>query len=130
MAGIFKKIADLDLDFIPHPVSKDIIPLKDAEAVKRSIRNLMFTSKYERLFQPNLGANLKRLLFEPITPATELGIKLTIRDIISAYEPRAKVINLTVKISDNEDGYDIALVFAVDQISEFIAVDFFLERLR
>lgn len=130
MPGVVKKLSDLDFDFVPHPMSGDIIPLRDADSVKRSIRNLMFTGTYERLFQPNLGANLKQLLFEPITPATELSIQLLIRDVIHMFEPRAKIIKLSVQVSADEGGYDVFLVFAIDQISEFVSVDFFLERLR
>lgn len=130
MPGVIKKIADLDLDFIPHPSSGDLITLKDGDAIKRSIRNLMLTGKNERMFQPNLGAGLKELLFEPMSPAAELGLKLMIRDIISAYEPRAKIIKLDVSISEDESGYSVSLVFSIDQISEFVSVEFFLERLR
>lgn len=130
MPGVVKKLSDLDFDFVPHPMSGDIVPLRDADSVKRSIRNLMFTGTHERLFQPNLGANLKQLLFEPITPATELSIQLLIRDVIHMFEPRAKIIKLSVQVSEDEGGYDVLLVFAIDQISEFVSVDFFLERLR
>lgn len=130
MPAVVRRIADLDFDFIPHPSSGDIITVKDVDAVKRSIRNLLFTGKYERLFQPNLGANLKQLLFEPITPATELSISLLIRDVIAAYEPRAKIIKLQVSTTPDESGYDVFLMFSVDQISEIVSVDLFLERLR
>jgi phage baseplate assembly protein W len=130
MPDVLKKIADLDFDFVPHPASGDIVTLKDGDAVKRAIRNLMFTGKNERLFQPNLGANLKQLLFEPMTPATELSIELLVRDTIIIYEPRASIIKLRVTASEDESGYSVFLVFSVDQVSEFVSVDLFLERLR
>jgi phage baseplate assembly protein W len=130
MVNSIKKIADLDFNFIPHPVSGDIVPLKDIDAVKRSVRNLMLTGQYERLFQPNKGANLKQLLFEPINPLTETSIQLAITGVINAFEPRVKIISLKVKVSADENGYNVTLVFAVDQVSEFATVDFFLERLR
>ena len=130
MADIIKKIADLDLDFAAHPVSGDIIPLKNGDAIKRSIRNLMFTGYYERVFQPSLGANLKQLLFEPITPMTEMIIRILMSDVIHAFEPRAKIVKLEVNVSPDENGYNIYLLFAIDQISEVVTVDFFLERLR
>lgn len=130
MPNVIKKIADLDFDFIPHPVSGDIVTLKNGDAVKRSIRNLMLTGTHERLFQPNLGANLKQLLFEPMTPATEMSIQFLIRDVIRAFEPRAKIIKLNVASAEDESGYDVTLVFSIDQISEFVSVNMFLERLR
>jgi phage baseplate assembly protein W len=130
MAETTKKITDLDFDFVAHPVSGDIIPLKNGDAIKRAIRNLMFTGYYERVFQPSLGANLKQLLFEPITPMTEMSIRILITDVIQAFEPRAKIINLDVRVSPDENGYNVYLLFAIDQISEVVTVDFFLERLR
>lgn len=130
MVDTVKKIADLDFDFIPHPISGDIVLLKDVDAVRRSIRNLMLTGQYERLFQPNMGANLKQLLFEPITPLTQHSIELAIKDTITAYEPRVKIISLTVNVAPDENGYSVSLLFAIDQISEVTTVDFFLERLR
>lgn len=130
MVDTVKKIADLDFDFVPHPISGDIVLLKDADAIKRSIRNLMLTGQYERLFQPNMGANLKQLLFEPITPLTQHSIELAIKDTIIAYEPRVKIISLTVNVSADENGYSVVLLFAIDQLSDVTTVDFFLERLR
>lgn len=130
MAQTTKKISDLDFDFAAHPVSGDIVSLKDGDAVKRAIRNLMFTGYYERMFQPSLGANLKQLLFEPITPMTEMSIRILISDVIHAFEPRAKIVKLDVRVSPDENGYNVYLLFAIDQISEVVTVDFFLERLR
>jgi hypothetical protein len=104
--------------------------LKDADAIKRSIRNLMLTGQYERLFQPNMGGNLKQLLFEPITPLTQHSIELAIKDTITAYEPRVKIISLNVNVSPDENGYSVVLLFAIDQLSDVTTVDFFLERLR
>lgn len=130
MSKVSRKFSDLDFDFTPHPVSQDIIPLVDAASVKRAIRNLMFTGTYERLFQPNLGGNLKQLLFEPITPMTALSVRNLIQSIILYYERRASVVDLQVSVSEDENGYDVTIVFAVDDISDIIAVDFFLERLR
>lgn len=130
MVDSIKKISDLDFNFIPHPVSGDIVPLKDLDAVKRSIRNLMLTGQYERLFQPNMGANLKQLLFEPINPMSQTSIQLAIANTIATFEPRVSIISLKVSVSPDENGYNVTLIFTVDQISEFATVDFFLERLR
>jgi len=122
--------SDINMDFVPHPVNGDIIPLKNADAVKRAIRNLLYTEHFERPFAPNLGANLKQLLFEPINPMTKMSIELLIRDTIKLYERRASIIELKVTINEDENGYDVFMVIAIDNTSEVISVDFFLERLR
>jgi len=127
-----KEIAnsDLDFDFIPHPVSGDIIPLKDADAIKRAVRNLLLTGHYERPFSPNIGGNLKQLLFEPINSMTQLSIEILIRDTLRLYEKRISIIECKVTPMETEDGYNVNLLFGIDQLSEFVTVDFFLERLR
>lgn len=125
-----RQFADIDLDFIPHPMSGDIIPLYNADAVKRSIRNLLLTGLYERLYNPNLGGNLKQLLFEPVTPLTEDAIRTLVSDVIRVNEPRATLVGLRVAVTPDELGYDLTITFAVDNISQVVQVDLFLERLR
>ena len=72
--------ADLNLKLTRHPIRKDIMPLKDDEAIKNSVKNLVLTNFFERPFQPRVGANLRGLLFEPADPITKYelsdGIKI------------------------------------------------------
>ena len=90
--------SDLDLDFQMNPVTKDVPFLKDVEAVKRSVRNLMQTNYYERPFNPELGSNLRAMLFENITPQMSHMISKFIEKLIAAYEPRAQVIQQNFRI--------------------------------
>lgn len=127
---IARKFSDLDLDFVPHPVSGDISPLTDSAAVKRSIRNIMFTGLNERLFNPEFGANLKQLLFEPINPGTQQTLTLAITNSLKVFEPRATLVDLKVKVSPDENAYEVVMTFSIDNISEIVTYDLFLERLR
>ncbi|CAB4141335.1 COG3628 Phage baseplate assembly protein W [uncultured Caudovirales phage] len=127
---VTRKFSDIDFDFIPHPATGDIIPLNDADAVKRSVRNLMFTALYERVFQPNMGANLRQLLFEPVTPLTAISIETLVKDIIRLYEPRATILELKITLDPDELGYNLQLIFSIDNISEVSFIDMFLERIR
>jgi len=127
---ISNTFSDIDLDFVPHPVSGDIAILKNSDAVKRSIRNLLFTGLYERPFNPNMGGNLKQLLFEPSTPITVVALRSYILDTISLYEPRATVVELQVSLDVDELGYNVYLAFAVDNTSEVGVLTTFLERIR
>lgn len=127
---ISKKFSDLDLDFTPHPISGDIIPLTDSSAVKRSIRNIMFTGLNERLFNPEFGANLRQLLFEPINPGTKQTLTLSITNSMKVFEPRATLVDLKVDVSPDENAYEVTMTFSIDNISELVTYDFFLERLR
>ena len=124
------EFSDLNLDFHPHPVSGDLVPLTNAESIRRSVRNIMMTSLNERLFNPNFGANLRQLLFEPITPATELQIKLAISNAIKFFEPRVSVRSLEVNVSPDENSYNVNFVFSIDGLSQQVQYDMILERLR
>ncbi len=61
---------DLGLSFIPHPVTKNVGVLKNENAVKRAVRNLILTNKGEQVFDELYGGNITSLLFEKITPVT------------------------------------------------------------
>ena len=58
--------SDLDLDFTRNPVTSDVVKLTDVEAVKRSVKNLIQTNHYERPFHPEIGSDVRALLFENI----------------------------------------------------------------
>lgn len=122
--------SDLDLDFIPHPVSGDITILKDSSAVKRSVRNILFTGLYERPFNPDFGGNLKQLLFEPATPLTANSIKTYVQDALRIYEPRVSIVDLQVNLDQDMLGYNVYLLFAIDNLSQVDTVQIFLERIR
>ena len=122
--------ADLDLDFTAHPVTKDIVLKKDVEAVKRSIRNLILTNRYERPFQPNIDGGVTRHLFELSTPHTIHNIESAIRNCISNYEPRAEVLDVFVTGDLDNNGFHVSLSFRVINTPDPVTVELFLERLR
>ena len=63
--------SDLNLNFNKNPATKDIAKLKDVEAVKRSVRNLILTNRFERPFHPEIGSDIRALLFENMTPTIQ-----------------------------------------------------------
>ena len=121
---------DLDLDFQAHPVTKDIITKTDVEAVKRSVRNLILTNRYERPFQPEIDGGVTRYLFELGTPMTRYNIENAIKTTISNFEPRAIVISVSVTGDIDKNGFDITLTFRVVNTPEPVTIELFLERLR
>lgn len=79
-----------------HPESKDITRFVNEHAVIRSIKNIMLTNRGERFFQPKLGSDITRLLFEPMGPSTANILSNIIRETITLHEPRAKVLEVEV----------------------------------
>ena len=122
--------SDLDLDFVAHPVTKDIVLKRDVEAVKRAVRNLILTNEYERPFQPNIDGGVTRHLFELSTPHTKHDIESAIRNCISNYEPRAEVIDVFVTGDLDKNGFNVTIEFRVINTPNPVTIELFLERLR
>ena len=124
---IFK---DLNLDFQQNTATKDIQKLKDIEAVKRSVRNLVNTNHYEKPFHPEIGSNLRAMLFELMTPQMNHVISKQIENLINNYEPRCNLVEVFTQPMFDRNGYSVQISFRVNNHQEPVIVESFLERLR
>ena len=122
--------SDLDLNFGIHPVKKDLVTKKDENAVAFAIRNLILTNHYERPFQPEIGSNIRRLLFENVDTVTAAQIEREISEVIGNFEPRAQVSRVNAIPSPDENKYQIYLEFFIINSTSPITINFFLERIR
>lgn len=89
------------MSFQSNPISNDLVALKDGSAIARAVRNLVLTSKGERFFNPNLGSNVSKLLFENLDEATLPIFADEIRFVIEAYEPRVEIISIDLDTPDD-----------------------------
>ena len=121
---------DLDLDFGRNTVTNDVNKLTDVEEVKRSVRNLINTNHFERPFHPEIGGNVRALLFENMTPLTALNLQRKIEEVLSNFEPRAKITQIIADPDMDRNGYRLEIRFYVIGIQNPITVETFLERLR
>ena len=129
--GSIRSYADLDLFFTRKPETKDVNVLYNVTAVKRSIRNLVFLNFYEKPFNPEIGSNIRATLFEPITFLTAFVLAKHVEEVITNFEPRAKVISIDAKPDIDRNGYDVSLnFFVVNTPTELVDLTLFLERLR
>jgi phage baseplate assembly protein W len=122
--------SDLDLSFKTHPILKDIVPVTDTDAIKNSLKNLIFSYAYSRPFRPYFSANIKNLLFEPNTLFTRINLRDTITRIIRDYEPRINKFDVSVEDTDyNSNDYKITIIYETSyDVSEQTV--FYIERLR
>lgn len=120
---------DIDLAFKPRP-SGDLYKKKDAAAVKQSVKNLLLTSLDEKPFQPNFGANLNSALFALDTDYDPEYIQDLIADAIKTYEPRARVLEISLQLEPEYNSLDATIVFQVVNTGEVVSVDVALARLR
>ena len=126
-ARIYK---DLNLDFQQNSATKDIQKMLDVEAVKRSVRNLINTNHYEKPFRPQVGSNLRAMLFENISPQMNHAISKEIDLLITNYEPRCRLVEVSTVPDVDRNGYSVSISFYVVNHPEPVIVESFLERLR
>jgi hypothetical protein len=122
--------SDFFTDLDKHPIRSTVLRKTNVDAVKQSLRNLMLTDKGERLFQPNLGGNIRAMLFENITAQTFLTMQEHIKDVIATHEPRADVIDVYIAQTSQEHEVQITIVFRVVNVQEPVTLELLLERVR
>jgi len=127
--------SDLDLDFIMHPTTKDVVKKTGVDAIKRSVRNLILTNFYDRPFRSFIGSNAQKILFDNINPFTASHLKNAIIEVITNFEPRVRLSRerndgVIVEVSPDNNGYIVRLYFIIVNRGEPASISFFLERLR
>ena len=126
-ARIYK---DLNLDFQINTATKDIQKITDVESVKRAVRNLVNLNHYEKPFHPEIGSNLRAMLFENMTPQMNVLISRQIEELIQNYEPRARLIKVKTLPLFDRNAYAVSINFQVVNQPEPVVVETLLERLR
>ena len=121
---------DLNLDFSQNIATKDVQKVLDIESVKRSVRNLINLNHYEKPFHPEIGSNLRGLLFENITPQISHYIGKQIELLIRNYEPRCRLVEVVNKTDLRKNGYSVSISFYIINTPNPVTVQTFLERLR
>ena len=113
-----------------NPVTNDVVILTGVDAVRRSIKNLMSIQCGEVPFFPNLGSRLTELLFEPIDPITTVRLDSEIRATIGGFEPRARIVKMTITPTEDQHQYQVDMVLQLINLAEPVTLTLFLNRLR
>ena len=110
---ISRSFKDISLSFEPHPVTKDLPILKNENAIRRSVRNIIETIPTERFFNSLLGSDIEKSLFEFVDFGTASVIENQIKISINNFEPRVE--NLGVKVDPNPDqnAFEITIIFDI-----------------
>lgn len=122
--------SDFFKDLTLSPVNNDVARKVDEDSIKESIKNLVLTDRGERLFQPNLGCDIRKILFENITPDTIIVAREMIMNTLKAYEPRAAIIGVDIRTLPDEHTVIITIVFNVINKEEPVTLNITLERVR
>ena len=122
--------SDLDLDFMAHPTTGDIVKKKGTEAIKRSLRNLILTNFYDRPFRHSIGSNAQKLLFENANHLTANFLTDSIREVIKKFEPRIILLGIDTVFDYDNNGYNVTITYSIVNRPEPLVTTIFLERIR
>jgi phage baseplate assembly protein W len=125
-----RRFTDLNLLFSPHPYTRDVFTLKNEDAIKASVKNLILTKNFERLFHPEIGCQVNSLMFENLDNATLASIKYTIENVIKNFEPRVTLTDVTVKDDPDVNAVAIVITFLIGNSLQPVTVNTTLNRVR
>jgi phage baseplate assembly protein W len=129
-----RKLPDLFSDFLndltPHPFTKDLGRAKNDQAIKQSLKNIVMTNLGERFFQPNIGSDVNRYLFEPNDVVLEENLKFAVENAIRFHEPRVNIIQILVSSFSEEDRVAVNIVFSIINSIQVQNLNLILRRVR
>lgn len=120
---------DFDLRMNFHPVNNNLVTLKDENAVKRAIYNLLMTSPGERPFNQYFGVPLVSTLFE-LDSINTLTVHNMINNAIEYYEPRIRVNSIKVEMNRDQGELSIFLDFTIHRLKKDATLDIFIRRTK
>ena len=109
---------DMAYSMFANPMSGDVGKKVGASAVKGAILSILKTNYKERLFDPEFGSDIRGSLFEPMNPITEQRIKKEVESAVARHEPRAEVLGITVTGQEEQNRYEVSVVFNVASEAE------------
>jgi len=121
---------DFDLSFSRNPLTNDIGKKTDANAINQSMKMLLSTSFYERPFRPQVGSNLRRILFEPADPITIQDLRASIESLILNYEPRVQILDIKINDNAENNAYDLTIEYSLVNLVQTQTFKTTLRRLR
>jgi phage baseplate assembly protein W len=122
--------SDFDVSFTPNPITGDVNMVTGYNSVVQAVTNLVQLNHYEKPFHPEIGGNVRKLLFEPADNITAGLLANEIKIVIGNFEPRATVLGVYAETTADGNGYNVTVEFSVLTVSDPITITFFLERLR
>ena len=122
--------SDFFKDLTLSPINNDLARKIDEDSIKESIKNLVLTDRGERPFQPDIGCDIRKILFDNISPDTIIIAREMIVNTLKTYEPRAAIIGVDIRAPADEHTLIITIVFNVINREEPVTLNITLERVR
>jgi phage baseplate assembly protein W len=122
--------SDFTNDLTVHPITNQLIVLKNADAVKQALKNLILTSLGEKPFTPLFGSNINKSLFELFDPFFVEDVKRYVTLAVNQYEPRVNLISVDVKQDRTETAVTINIVFSLINTTQPLSISIYVKRVR
>ena len=107
---------DINLSFKRHPVTNDVVTIRNEDAIKRSVKNIIFTILGEKPFEPNFGSVINESLFDLNTNLSEIRVSDEIRSSLLNYEPRISNIDVTVTVAPDTNEMNCTVQYDITGI--------------
>ena len=120
---------DIAFSFFANPMSGDVGKKLGASAVKQAILSILKTNHNEHLFDPEFGTDIRGSLFEQMNPITEQRMRKKIEVAIARHEPRAEVLGITVNAQEEQNRYEVSILFNVTSVAEVQKITTYFDRL-
>ena len=104
---------DISASFQTNPLTNDLVALKNASAIARSIRNIVFTYPGEKFFNPNFGSRISQSLFENLDSTSAIAIRDEIENSIRNYEPRVILNDVIVDPNYDNNEFNVTIVYRI-----------------
>ena len=108
---------DINLSFKRHPVTNDVVTIRNEDAIKRSVRNIIFTILGEKPFEPNFGSVINESLFDLNTSLNEIRVADEISASLRNYEPRISDIDVTVTVAPDTNEMNCTVQYEIVGLS-------------
>lgn len=122
--------SDFNVNFDANPVTGDLLKVTGTNSIIQSLMNLVQINYYEKPFHPEIGSNVRRLLFEPLDPVTSSALSKEIEVLIQNFEPRVSINKVIIQTDYENNGYYVELDFEILSVNTSFTVSTFLQRLR
>ena len=104
---------DISMTFQANPLNNDLIAIKDANAIARSVKNIVFTLPGEKFFNPTFGSRISRTLFENIDDITASVIVDEIKESIRNFEPRVELLDVQAFPNFDNNQFDVTIIYEI-----------------
>ena len=123
-----RAFTDLSLGMVRNANTQDVAVVKNDNAIKQAVKNLILTLPGEKPFQPLVGSNVSQLLFEPMDDFTGDAVKEEVINTINRFEPRVRLTNVTVKSDFDNNSFNVTVEYKIVGVPIVETVEFVLQR--